>query len=227
MRVAIILVMLFGCASLAGAQTTFVSGSLTGEIARFSFVEVQPADYIRPFDMPFDGEAIGFGLSVARAVGERWGVALEFVRPGTIVRDDTQELPISIAIFPALPPVIFERRLELRRLSWNTMAWLSHDAGSNVELTFLAGVSFTRVKYDETSNYVVSPLALLDPRFFAPFAPSNTTVQYGVDPVVGMDVHIRVTDHLAIVPGVRFQSGGIGVRHGWLLRPSAGVRWGF
>jgi hypothetical protein len=83
------------------------------------------------------------------------------------------------------------------------------------------------VKYKETSNYVVSALALLDPRFFPPVAPSTTTIEYGVDPVVGMDAHIRVTDHLAIVPGVRFQSGGIGVRRGWLLRPAAGVRWGF
>jgi hypothetical protein len=42
-----------------------------------------------------------------------------------------------------------------------------------------------------------------------------------------MDARFRVTDHLGIVPGVRFQSGAIGARRGWLLRPSVGARWGF
>jgi hypothetical protein len=227
MRVALVLVMLSGSASVAGAQSTFVSGSLVGEIARFSFVEVQPTGYFGPFDFSFDGEAVGFGLAVERAVGERWGVALEFVKPGSIIREATDELPVSIAIFPPLPPISFERRLEQKRLSWNTLAWLAHDAGSRVELAFLAGVSFTRTKYTQTSTLIVPALVLLNPDIFPPIAPSTTTLEYSVDPIVGMDARFRVTDHLAIVPGVRFQSGGIGARRGWLLRPSVGARWGF
>jgi hypothetical protein len=72
----------------------------------------------------------------------------------------------------------------------------------------------------------VSALVQLAPQFFPP-APSAATIEYGVDPIVGMDAGIRMTDHLAIVPGARLQSGGLGARRGWLLRPSVGLRWGF
>jgi hypothetical protein len=221
--------MLLGCTSVSGAQTTFVSGSLTGEIARFNFVKVDPTGYLSPYELSSDGEAVGFGASIARAIGERWGVALEVVRPGTMTRDDREELPFPVGIFPQLPPTVIERRLEQQRLSWNTLVWLSHELGSRVDLTFLAGASFTRTKYEDNTIFLVSALVqLIPPQFLPPpVSPVTTTTEYGVDPVVGMDAGFRVTDHLAIVVGARLQSGRIGPRRGWLLRPSAGARWGF
>jgi hypothetical protein len=226
MRVAAVVVMLLGCTSVSGAQTTFVSGSLTGEIARFSFVTVDPSPYVFPYELSSDGEALGFGVSVARALGERWGVALEFVRAGTMIRDDRRDLSFPNAFFPPLPPAIFERRLEQQRLSWNTTAWFSQEVGTRVDLTFLAGASFTRTNYRDNSIFLVSGLVPAIPSQFLP-PPVTRTTEYGVDPVVGMDAGFRLTDHLAIVAGARMQTGGIAARRGWLLRPSVGARWGF
>jgi hypothetical protein len=224
MRPVLTLLMLLYCVSLAGAQSTFVSGSLIGEIARFDYIEADSTRYFDPFDVSFNDEAVGFGVSIERSVGERWGVVLEFVKPATTSREDTQQLPISIAIFPPVPPVQIERQFAQKRMSWNTMALLSQTVGDRVELAFLGGVSFTRTKLKQTYSVTVPALALLPPEFVGP---SQTSITYSVDPIVGMDARVRLSDNLSVVPGVRLQSAGLAGRSGWLLRPSAAVRWGF
>jgi hypothetical protein len=228
MRPLIVISMVLCCTPLASAQSTFVGGSLIGEIARFGSVETTPRPELFPrLEPAFDGEAIGFGLSLERALGERWGVALEFARPGTIEREDSFELPVTILIFPPVPPVEFHRRFEQRRSSVNTLAWLAQSLGDRVELAYLAGASFTRTTWKQNYGVVVPALVLPVPGLIDAVAPTTTTTEFSVAPVVGLDARIRVTDRLAIVPGIRFQAATIGSRSGWLLRPSAGIRWGF
>ena len=216
------------CSSLASAQSTFISGSLIGEIARFGGTDYSPRPDILPrLEPTFDGEAIGFGLSLERALGDRWGVALEFAKPATIERDDSYELPVTILIFPPVPPVQISRRFEQQRLSVNTLAWLAQPLGDRVELAYLAGVSFTRSEWEQNYGTILPTFRELPVSFISAIAPSTETTEFSVAPVVGLDARIKLTDHLAIVPGVRFQAAGIAGRSGWLLRPAVGARWGF
>jgi hypothetical protein len=225
MRPWIVLVMLLCCASVAGAQSTFVSGSLTGELARFGSVETVPS--IGGLDGSLDGETVGFGVALERALGEQWGVALEVVRPGTISGEDSYELPINLTIFPPLPPIEIQTEFEHRRLSWNTLAWLAHPIGDRVELGFYGGLAFTRTRFELIRLVTVPALVLLRPGVIDGIAPSTTITEFSVDPVVGLDARIRLNDRFAVVPGVRVQSGDLGGRSGWLFRPSVGLRFGF
>jgi hypothetical protein len=227
MRPLIVMLMVLSCGSLSSAQTTFVAGSLTGEVARFGSVETTPQPDFPRLEPAFDGEAVGFGLSLERSLGDRWGVALEFARPGTIEREDSYELPFTIAIFPPVPPVEIHRRFEQRRASVNTLAWLAQSLGDRVELAFLAGASFARTTWVQHYDVTVAALVLVPPGFIDAARPTTKTIEFSVAPVVGLDARLKVSDHLAVVPGVRFQAAAIAGRSGWLLRPSVGMRWGF
>jgi hypothetical protein len=226
MRFVIGLWLLLWCASVAHAQSTFVSGSVTGELARFGSVETEPS-IGRGLDTSLDGDTVGFGVAIERALGERWGVALEFVRPGSISGEDSYQLPIVPAIFPPLPPIEIQREFEHRRLSWNTMAWLTHPLGDRVSLAFYGGLSFTRTRLELIQLVTVPALVLLRPGVIDGIAPASITIDYSVDPVVGLDARIRLNDRFAVVPGVRVQSGDVGGSSGWLFRPSVGLRYGF
>ena len=71
-------------ATPAAAQSTYIGGSLVGDIARFGKVEPDET-FLRllpPDDSSIDGETLGFGITAGRALGEQWGVELEFVRSG-------------------------------------------------------------------------------------------------------------------------------------------------
>jgi hypothetical protein len=229
MRPLIVMSMVLCCTPTASAQSTFVGGSLIGDIARFGGTEITPPpDFFPRLGPAFDGEAIGFGLSLERSLGEQWGVALEFARPGTIERDESFELPVTIQIFPPIPPFEIHQRVEQRRLSVNTLAWIAQPLGDRVELAFLAGAAFTQTKW--TQNF-----GLPMPTFFREIefglinaaAPTTETTAFTVEPVGGLDTRIKLSEHLAIVPGIRFQAAGVAGRSGWLLRPAIGARWGF
>src|SRR5262245_40742796 len=131
MRLVIVVLILVLWVPVAHAQSTFVSASVVGEVARFSFIEAEPI--LGSVDTNVDGESVGFGLAIERALGERWGVALQFARPGAMSGEDTYELPISIAIFPPLPPVEVRRTFEQERYSWNTLAWFAQPLGDRME----------------------------------------------------------------------------------------------
>jgi hypothetical protein len=224
MRPALVLSILLCGASMSEAQSTFVSASLLGEIGRFSVAEVEPNPILPTVDAKVDGEAIGFGLAIERAVGERWGVSLEFTKAGAISGEDSYELPFTIAIFPPLPPIEIRRTFEHERYAVNPMAWYAQPVGDRLELAFLAGVSFLHTDFTQSQTATVPALALIRPDIIVP---RTTISEYSVEPIVGVDARIRFTDRLAIVPGVRLQSASAGGRPGWLIRPGVAVRFGF
>lgn len=226
MRPALAFLLIVSFASAAQAQSTFVSGAVVGEIARFSFVEADDS-VVGLIDTKVDGESVGFSVAVERALGERLGVTLEFVRPGEMSGEDAFELPISIAIFPPLPPVEVTRTFEHKRMAWNTLGWYAQPLGDRLELAFMGGVSFLRTEFTQSQRVTVPALALIDPHLIGGLVPSTTTTEYSVEPIVGMDVRIRLTDALSVVPGIRLQSAPAGGRPGWLVRPSAALRYGF
>jgi hypothetical protein len=230
------MILLFCCRSVADAQSTFVNVSVGGEIARFGVVELEPEAVPEWRETSVDGESFGFGVSLERAIGERWGVALEFNYAGEVSGEDSYEYPITILIFPPPPPTRIEREFEYQRFSWNTLAWFAQPLGDRVELAFSAGAAFARTRFEQEQR-ITQPLALppvtaiVDslPIRLDLLAPSHSTssVSYTVDPVVGIDARIRVGDRAWIVPSLRAQSADLGGRSGWVFRPAVAARFGF
>lgn len=236
MRPVIVLSMLLCCGSVADAQSTFVNVSFGGEIARFGAVELEPETVPDLRETSIDGETLAFGVSVERAIGERWGVALEFNYAGEVSGEDSYEFPVTILIFPPPPPTRIEREFEHQRFSWNTMAWLAQPLGDRLELAFSAGVAFTRTRFEQDQR-ITRPLAVTLPPLTSILLPSRldliaptasiSSVSYAVDPVVGVDARIRFGDRTWIVPSLRVQSADVAGRSGWVFRPTVAARFGF
>ena len=148
MRSTVFTILLFTAAP-GFAQGTTISASLTGDVARFSRTETRPAPTV---DLSaLDGEAIGFNAAVGRAIGERWGVAVEFGRTGKIESRQDVEFDPRISARPSLvPPGIpipdfsFVSTSEVQVTTISALGWVSHDAGSRVELAYGAGITFGR-----------------------------------------------------------------------------------
>lgn len=215
----------------AAGQSTYVAASLVGDIARFSRTEIDTVARIvaEPEPAP-DGEALGFGLAVGRRLGPRWGVELEFVRPGLIEREDRSRfgaqplaplpLPPAIGIIP-IPDLEFERRVEQRHTTLAPTVFYTQDLGDRVALAFSGGVSFSRV--ESRRSLGVSVRQLLP----AILVPDTTLVEYGAGPTAGVGASVSFGDHVAVTGGVRLHGVTVAERGGWLVRPGAGVRWRF
>ena len=214
----------------AFAQSTYVGGSLVGEIARFGGVDIDDDNDARIasslVDSRRDGESIGFDLRVGRALGERWGVELALVRGGGIENRQDRRLssvlpPTGIIIPPGFPlPVDFGFELvsEQHYTTIDTVGWLRQDIGGRAHLNFLGGVSFIRSESEQSVSITDSRLAI-----YLPYPPQLEVTQYGVGPVVGAETIIDLGEHAAITAGARIH-GGVG---GWLIRPAVGARWSF
>jgi hypothetical protein len=208
------------------AQDTTISAALTGDVARFTRTDIEPAPFADLSSI--DGEAIGFTIGVGRAIGNRWGVAMEIGRSGEIENRQEVEFDPRISARPVLvPPGIpfpdfsFISTSELQLVTVSALAWVKHAAGERVELSYSAGMTFTRAASER--HFEVT-----DPRLALWSVPAGLgTIEYHQAPVAGVDVAIKFTDHTALIAGVRLHGVEVQSRSGWLVRPSVGVRWGF
>jgi hypothetical protein len=183
-------------------------------------------------------DALAWGLRVGTALGSRWGVELEFNRPGRV---DTRNGPIinplaagittlapapvprasapMLLIFP--PPQI---ETDQRNTTWNAAAWVRQPLGARADLVVLGGLGFSHVV--QNTRYEIS----VPPQLAIPIAQRafrSRTVNYGVGPLVGAEARIRMTEHLELTPGMRVQSLGNDLAPGLLLRPSIALGWTF
>jgi hypothetical protein len=231
---ALLSLLISAAAPSAWAQQTYVGGALVGDIVRAS-----GSDDIG------SGEAFGGSLRVGTGISSRWGVDLEFVRPGKIESDLGSVLPLAdtspIVRFPSgftpgpgidLPFDPGDLRLILpasasvssRYTTLSAMAWARQSIGDRVELMYLGGVAFARV--DQTSVYRITWSSVF------PSAPTDLVVDndytsYDAGPSVGLDARVRMTDHLRLAAGVRLIALDTGGRSAWLTRPSVGLHWIF
>ncbi len=148
MRSTVFTILLFAAAP-AFAQGTTISASLTGDVARFSRTEARPATAV---DLSaLDGEAIGFNAAVGRAIGERWGVAVEFGRTGKIESRQEVEFDPRLAIW-AYPTGV-------RTIEYDTAPMAAFDAA--IKLTdhtaFTAGVRLHGIALQGLSGWLVRP----------------------------------------------------------------------
>ena len=91
-------------AAPAFAQGGYIGAFLVADVARFD-------QYDRTGrDDSGNGEALGFALRLGTELGSRWGVEVEFVRPGEISSEVTPEI---------LPLLTRSRRSRRSVVSWS------------------------------------------------------------------------------------------------------------
>lgn len=192
-----------------------------------------------------DGEVLSGALRVGTLVGDRWGLELEFAR-GATLEDETSlgprilpagGLPVGFT-FPSGTPgpvpigapiaLNFRQRLEQRHQSLGTLAWIRQGIGGRVDLVYLGGIAFWRTTREQEQTFSFPFLQRL-PGLSVIASPSQTTrmTTYGVDPIVGVEAHVGLTDHVRLVPGLRLQGIGDAESSGWLLRAGMGLGWFF
>jgi hypothetical protein len=231
------------CATPAFAQTS-VAAALGADLTKSYESTTNGATF-----PDSEREAIAWALRLGTALGSRWGVELEFNRAGEL---EMQNGPIAYQLAAGGPggftwsssslgsvgsgildlgasPVRFpvpEVRTDQRNTTWNASGWFGQPLGGRAELAVLAGVGFSRVV--QNTDYSISgPPQLLALIPIAQRSYRTRIIDYGVGPLVGAEVRIRMTDHVALTPGIRVQSLGNNLAPGLLLRPAVALGWTF
>ncbi len=202
------------------AQSTSVGASFVGNIVRSGSVE---SDQGLSLLTSTDGESIGVSLSVAQALGERWGVEVEFVRPGEVERENVEDLGAVLSPPTIFRPIEYRVRYRQRHTTIGTTVWFRQAVGGRTSLVYLGGVSFARVRRESEIELVTR--ALLPGQFLPVVPPRTTSVVYSAGPMVGFEARIALTSRAFFIPGIRLHD--VGAFAGWLLRPGIGVQWEF
>jgi hypothetical protein len=131
-------------------------------------------------------------------------------------------LPGGVAqLFPQ--PVFYRLRSTQRHTTLSTTAWLKQDLSRRVALVYLAGMGFYRATYESESRFEILPALPAGITLPMIFPTQTKTVTYGVRPLAGLEARVGLTEHVALVPGVRLH----GLENSWLLRPAVGLEWQF
>ena len=229
---AIAVILLFGVlAPPAFAQGAYVGAFLVGEIVRLDQYDSRAED-------SGNGESLGFALRLGSPIGAKWGVELEFVRPGEITSDQVpQILPAiyqltAVPSIPGLPnqgnydplifpPISYEFRSTQRRSTLSTSLWVRQELSSRVSMVYLGGVAFGRTSTEVEITYTFPRQTILP---LPPIPPlTNESISYDVQPMVGVEGRIRMGGKVDLVPGLRLH----GAQGGWLIRPAVGLSWNF
>jgi hypothetical protein len=225
-------VLLFGMlAPPAFAQGAYVGAFLVGEIVRLDQYDSRAED-------SGNGESLGFALRLGSPIGTKWGVELEFVRPGEITSNQVPQIfPATLEFtlqggLPGLPnqgnydplifpPISYEFRSTQRRSTLSTSLWVRQEISSRVSMVYLGGVAFGRTSNEVEITYTF-PRQTIFP--IPPIAPLiNESITYDVQPMVGVEGRIRLAGKVDLVPGLRLH----GAQGGWLIRPAVGLSWNF
>jgi hypothetical protein len=230
---AAVLLLSGGLVSPAFGQGAYVGAFLVGEVVRLD-------QYDSRADDSGNGESFGFALRLGSPVGAKWGVELEFVRPGEITSDQTPDIfplltntPPNVGTpLPTLPggidltfydPLTFPAysyrfRSTQRRTTVSTSLWVRQEISPRVSLAYLGGVSFGRTSNEIEITYLLSRPTIL------PIPPvTSESIIYDVGPMVGVEGRIRLGGKVDLIPGLRLH----GVEGGWLIRPAVGLSWTF
>jgi len=233
---AIAVVLLLGVlAPPAFAQGAYVGAFLVGEIVRLDQYDSRAED-------SGNGESLGFALRLGSPIGAKWGVELEFVRPGEITSDQVpQILPAiyqltAVPSIPGLPnqgnydplifpPISYEFRSTQRRSTLSTSLWVRQEISSRVSMVYLGGVAFGRTSNEVEITYTFGRSTILPTILPLPPIPPliNESISYDVQPMVGVEGRIRLAGKVDLVPGLRLH----GAQGGWLIRPAVGLSWNF
>jgi len=233
---AIAVVFLFGVlAPPAFAQGAYVGAFLVGEIVRLDQYDSRAED-------SGNGESLGFALRLGSAIGAKWGVEAEFVRPGEITSNQVPQIFPATLEFTAVqgipglpnqglydplifPPISYEFRSTQRRSTLSTSLWVRQEISSRVSMVYLGGVAFGRTSTEVEISYTFGRSTILPTILPLPPIPPliNESISYDVQPMVGVEGRIRLAGKVDLVPGLRLH----GAQGGWLIRPAVGLSWNF
>lgn len=221
-------------AGAAAAQGVYVAGAVAAEVVRTTSSRSGGSTYDNG-----NGEAVAGAIRVGTNIAERFGVELEFFRPGAI--ESSGDLPYYLpaldlpgTIGPAIPgssiaglyttlPPFVAQTTRVRATTTSALLFARQSLGARVELVYLGGIGFSRVVREleyETPSIII--------RIAPSILPAATrTTQYAAGPVVGVEVRAAMTEHAQIVAGLRLHTLGQAVVDGWMIRPSVGLAWKF
>jgi hypothetical protein len=193
---------------------------------------------------PTGGEAIGFALRAGTPLGGFWGVEVEFVRPdeiehefesgiGPFVETSLVDIPPSVRgglpvdaqtltrILPHSFTYVF--RSTERNATLSAALWAEQQLTGRFAMVYLGGIAFSRAAFE--SEVTFAPLfATLPIASLIPLPPNrNRTIVYGVQPMVGVESRIEMSEHAHLVPGLRMHASD----GRWLIRPAVGIAWRF
>ena len=195
-------------ASAAAAQDTpsfFVTGGVFASVERSSHIELD--DGVFP---ALDGTVAGGTVAAGAWLTPRVTVRVEFAFRGSLEASDSRTTGIS---FP--PATTFtETRHDTDKLrSGSVLAAYHTRGGKAVRLEYIGGIAFVYLRRSSSTEISPAPPGVILPRS------ETSSISYGTAAVVGLDVPVRVTARLDIVPQIRAQSTG-----GLTIRPGIGVR---
>lgn len=229
-------------AAPAWAQSPYVAGAIGAEIVRSTSVESAGSTFGSG-----NGESWSGAIRVGTLLAPRFGVELEFLRPGAIEGDgdgpvyiaaDIQRAVVGrlvadglaadglfadAAIFPPIFPII-SQQTRISATTVSTLAFARQAVGGRADLVYLGGLGFSRVVHE--IEFGIPRALLAAGRPILPLYRTRTT-QYGVGPIVGAEARIGMTEHARLVAGVRLHALGQSLVNGWLVRPSVGLAWTF
>ena len=229
---AIAVILLFGVlAPPAFAQGAYVGAFLVGEIVRVDQYDSRAED-------SGNGESLGFALRLGSPIGAKWGVELEFVRPGEITSHQVPQIFPATLEFTAVqgipglpnqglydplifPPISYEFRSTQRRSTLSTSLWVRQEISSRVSMVYLGGVAFGRTSNEIEITYTIPRQTILPLPQIPPL--TSESIFYDVQPMVGVEGRIRMGGKVDLVPGLRLH----GAQGGWLIRPAVGLSWNF
>jgi hypothetical protein len=200
-------------ASPAAGQSVFASAGAYANIQQFGHsVSQSPVVFDDNLSDTTAGLALGLGGNVGRFVT----VTLEIALPGKLRKtlDPPRLLP------PQLPPTtITTRTVDYRSRHASVLVGYRAGAARRVSAVLLGGVMFVQERMHSLSVTTPTPT-------FSPLPSEFTSVTYRMAPVVGVDVPIAATSHLALVPQARLyklpnQVGPLG------FSPGLSLRWTF
>jgi len=230
-RIAVVVASLLW-AGAAWAQGAYVGGAVAAEVVRTSSTKSGGTTYDSG-----SGEAFAGAIRLGTFIAPRFGVELEYFRPGEIDSDAggpiylaaSERVALSSGIgVPYLPdstfPSILSQSTRIRVSTTSALLTARQPLGGRIELVYLGGVGFSRVVRE--IEYGFPRLALpVAPAF--PITSSTRTTQYAAGPVVGVEVRAGMTEHAQLVAGLRVHTLGQSVVDGWMIRPSVGLAWKF
>jgi hypothetical protein len=219
-------------AGVVSAQGVYVGGAIGAEVVRTSSTRSGGSTYNTG-----SGEAFAGAIRVGAGITGRFGVELEFFRPGAIETDFGG--PIFLAAFqnvmgaaglPQRPggdltfPSIIGQTMRVRTTTTSTLLVARQSVGDRIELAYLGGIGFSRVVRDTEFAF---PRGVFPAGLPIQFPSSSRTTQYAAGPVAGMEVRAGMSEHAQVVAGVRLHTLGPSTVDGWMIRPSVGLAWRF
>ena len=233
--------LILAAANAGSAQSrVYVGGTAIADIRRFDSIQYDPRVLASFFSgMSLDGTTAGGGARVGTFLHPLWSLELA-VDAGSM---STNVFPNPVQSLPTRSSTLRLPQISngTSFLTVSTVLGFHPGKMGRVRLGYLGGLTLVRGTYESTIPEFgiptdVSGLATNFGASFTVFPPlpspliesrSLRRINNSVGGILGLEAAVDLSQHLAVVPGIRaivFANSGRSV---FLIRPEAGVRWSF